>query len=258
MAARRGDLQRPLGLGLSAHVGEILGIGRSGRFVGDRLPGCERSQRFSAVKQVAHLREACGPVDLNPLDHGPLGGILHRDDQPPEARPAGLHGQRQHAPHGFERTVERQLPGEHRPLERPGVDALHRGENPHGDGQVEARALLAQVGGGKAHDHLAARHPLARVLEGGADALLALLDGVVGQADQVETQPAARNVDLDGHRHGVDSDHRTRISPDEHRCKDQKGGSSSSEAELRISNSPPMAEPSPPPCGAGAAFEPLA
>ena len=96
------------------------------------------------------------------------------------------------------------------------------------------------------------RHPFAGVLERRTDTLFALLHGIVRQSHKVETQTAARDVDLDGHRHSVDPDNCPCISANEH---GQKGASSLRFAERLTSNSPPIAAPSP---ATGALFDPLA
>ena len=266
MAARRGDFERPLGMGLAPDVGEVL-------VEAPRLP-VELPHRkrlgggylLLAGQIGERLAERLHADDLNPLDDGRLGHVgtgQHDARQPLGTRPER---QRQDAPHRHHRTVERQLAREHRPLQPLGRDALHGRKNSHGDGQVEAGTLLAQVGRSEVDHHLAAREALARVLEGGADALLALLDGVVGQPHQVEAQPAPGDVDLDGHRHGVDSHDCSRIGPDKHSASFfrgsayQKGASSPSDVEALISNSPPPgAAPRPPPgTPPTGAFEPLA
>ena len=76
---------------------------------------------------------------------------------------------------------------------------------PTANRQVERGTLLAQGGGREVDDHVARGHPFIRIFERRTDALFALLDGVVGQADQMKSQPAARDIDLDGHLHSVDA-----------------------------------------------------
>ena len=239
--SRRSDLQRPLGERLSLHVCEILLVSPRGDFERLRRPGHGGHDLRLAVQQRHHLLQAPGAQHVDTLHHGRLPGIVRRQHQPPQPFVAGPHGHRQHAPHGFQRPVERQLAREHRPAERPGIHAPHRREYPHGDRQVERSAFLAHA------------------------------------------EPAARDVDLDGHRHGVDPHDRTRISPDKHiskiyqfvshnprpssgvagapfrphRAATQNGASSSSARGVRSNSPPPIPEPS-----AAAApvvpFEPLA
>ena len=191
---------------LAPHVGEILGIARRSRIERFFFVRNGRRNLRLAVQVSDDFTQGRGADHLDSVHNGGFGGIprgQHHAPQPLRARP-DRNGQ--HAPHGFERAVERQFADEHRSGDRPGVDTAHRREDAHGDRQVEARTLLAQVGRSEAHDHLFARHPLARVFERRPDALFALLHGVVGQSHEVHAQAAAGDVDLDGHRHGVDPD----------------------------------------------------
>ena len=187
VASGRSDLQRPLDVGLPLDIGEILGIVHP-RGVERILCGRKgRRDRPFAVQVGDDLAERGGAHHLDPLDHGRLGGILRREDQPPQPFAPRRNSQRKHPAHGSQRAVERQLADEHRIGHRVGRDALHRREDSHGDRQIESRPLLAQVGRSQAHNHLAARHPFARVLERRPDALFALLDGVVRKPHQIQT-----------------------------------------------------------------------
>ena len=215
VTARGGYLQRTLHMRLALHIGKILFI--TARHP-ERLPVRRHRRRHLpfAVQQSDHLLQASGPDHLDAFDHGRLRGIRRRQHQPPQSLFPRAHRHRQHAPHGFQRPVQRQLPGEHRPGKRFGIHPRHRRENPDGDRQVERRALLAQVGRSQTHDHLAARHPLPGVLERRTYALLALLHGAVRQPHEVHSQSAAGDIDLDGHRRGIDPHDRSCIGPDKH------------------------------------------
>ena len=81
---------------------------------------------------------------------------------------------------------------------------------------VDTRPLLAQIGRSVVHHVLAARHLATGILESRPDTLLALLDGVVRQSDQIESQTAPGEIDLDGHLHGVDPGNSPCIRTDEH------------------------------------------
>ena len=216
VTARGGYLQRTLHMRLALHIGKILFI--TARLRPERLPVRRHRRRHLpfAVQQSDHLLQASGPDHLDAFDHGRLRGIRRRQHQPPQSLFPRAHRHRQHAPHGFQRPVQRQLPGEHRPGKRFGIHPRHRRENPDGDRQVERRALLAQVGRSQTHDHLAARHPLPGVLERRTYALLALLHGAVRQPHEVHSQSAAGDIDLDGHRRGIDPHDRSCIGPDKH------------------------------------------
>ena len=56
-------------------------------------------------------------------------------------------------------------------------------EDADGDGEIEARALLLDVGGREVDGDAGGRKVEAGVLDGGADAVAGLADGGVGQAD---------------------------------------------------------------------------
>ena len=79
-------------------------------------------------------------------------------------------------------------PGEH-PLPGSGYDA-------DGYRQIIAAPALVQVGGGEVYDYLAARDMVLEGLQGGNGPEEALLDGRVGQSDEVDAD-AGHHVDLD-------------------------------------------------------------
>ena len=68
---------------------------------------------------------------------------------------------------------------------------------PERDRQVEARALLLDVGGGEVDRGAAHRRREAGVDERGHDAVLAFLHGGVGQADDDDLRIAVPGIDLD-------------------------------------------------------------
>ena len=214
--AGRSNLQGPFRERLALDVGKVLGITLRCRIGRILRGGTCRLERRLAAQCPEQLPERPDTENLDPLDDSRLGRIVRRDNQPPQSRIAGAYGDREHAAHGLQRPVERQFAHKQRPLDRFGRDALHRRKDPHGDRQVEARTLLAEIRRSQAHDGLAARHPLPDVVEGGTDPLFALLHGIIGQPHQVETQAATRDIDLDGHLDGVDPDNRSGICADEH------------------------------------------
>jgi hypothetical protein len=115
------------------------------------------------------------------------------------------------------RAIERELAHKHRISKACIQNLLCGSQNSHRDRQVEARALLAEVGRGEVYNHLLGGHTALRVLEGGANTLLALLHGIVGQAHKVEAYTSARNIHLDLDLNGLDAYNRTRKTPYKHR-----------------------------------------
>ena len=103
-----------------------------------------------------------------------------------------------------ERSVQRQLTHDHVALEGLCWDLPIGGEDAEGQRQIIGRALLPKVG--RAHvDHEAlAGELIAAGLDGGDDAVLTLLDGGIGEPDELEVA-AGRAVDFDRHRPRLDT-----------------------------------------------------
>ena len=215
MAACRSDLQRPLDGRLSLDVGEIFG--GSIRLLREAGRGRRRCDLPVAAQVLDDLAERGCADHLQPLDYGRFAGVVVWNDQPPQSLLAGFDGHREYAAHRFERPVERQFARQHRSVERFGRHLLRGGQNAHGDRQIEARSLLTQVGRSEVDHQFLARHPQSRVFESRTDALLALLDGVVGQPDQKKSQLSCRgDVHLDRDRYGVDACDGSCCGTDEH------------------------------------------
>ena len=195
VVAADGDLERALGDRLPLDEGEVeLLLPGGGRraVAGDG----QRREGREAAQMVHRLRERGSRIRLDPLDVRRLARVARGDDE--LAVPARLGGdeQGQDARDGAQRAVQRQLAQKDVPRRKRGLELAGRGEDAHGDGEVEVRPLLAQVGGGEVDGHLAGREGLAAVFEGGANTLAALLDGGVWQADQLVAGQAALYVRL--------------------------------------------------------------
>ena len=98
--------------------------------------------------------------------------------------------------YGLERAVKTQLAYHHHSLKAVGVYLFRTGQNSYGHREVVATAFLAYVCGGKVYHHLARRILHATVFYGCHDALVALLDGAVGQTYKDKSN-AAGDVDFD-------------------------------------------------------------
>ena len=116
----------------------------------------------------------------------------------------GLDGDGQRAFDGFERAVQRQFSHDDELLQSVGVDLLRRRHDAHGDRQVVSRTLLADVGGRHVDDDFLVGETVAKVDNSRSNALLALLDCVVRQADQIEVDTSV-DVHLNGDRDGFDA-----------------------------------------------------
>ena len=146
MAARGGDEQGPFHRLLPPDVPEILVIGRRGRHQLRRLRGDGR-QGLPPAQKLHDLGEALGGINVDPLDHPGLPGVGLGDDQGQTRRPGGQ-GHGEHPPGGFEAAVQGKLPVEEIVLRRGRRQQALGGQDTHGHRQVEAGALLADVGRG--------------------------------------------------------------------------------------------------------------
>ena len=87
-----------------------------------------------------------------------------------------------------------------------GADDAHGGHNADQNGGVEARALLAAVGGCEVDQEGTVGEGVARIFASGAHPLLGLLDGGVGQTDQLELREAVGSVHLDADGKAVNAE----------------------------------------------------
>ncbi len=204
MASRRGHLQRALGHGLPAHLGEV---GSRGQGCGIALPEVRAGEVRAGLGLVsAQLAERSQRVHRHALDGARLPRVLSRDPDRPSPFPLRRRHDRQDAPHRAERPVERQLADEDTLLDRRPSGDLPRGEQQrHRDRQVESGAFLSHVGRGEIHGDLSRREFIAAVPEGGQHALSALAHGRVRQAHDGEGRKPRAEVRLDLDQHSLDA-----------------------------------------------------
>ncbi len=139
------------------------------------------------------------------------------DDEAPKAQALDEDGDGEDAGHGLEPPVQGQFADEQIIAQSLGGEDPLLGQESQGDGQVEGRALLLPVGRGEVDGDLAGRDVVAAVLQGGPDALLALPDGRVGQADGDELGKTEGDVGLDLDGIGLDPGERGAGDPEQHR-----------------------------------------
>ena len=138
VAARRGDLERPLGVLLAADVGEVGPLGA--RAGGVRRRRLRRIGRPATVQEVGEPRQRGDAGDLDPLDQCRLGSVRLGDQEPGVARPAGAQRGVQRSPDRPQLSAQGQLAGERVALERLGGHLAAGGEQPDRDREIEARA----------------------------------------------------------------------------------------------------------------------
>ena len=201
MPAGGGDLERPLGDLLTAHVGEVgQGSGwLAGAPVGDRGGG--RSAAGGVREAGGEIRR--GERGTPPGRRG-RPGASRRQEELPGREAAGQIGDREATPHRADGAVEAELAADEAPGERLLRELPVGGEQRQRDREVEVVPLLAEVGGREVHGDRPGGQVEAAVLQRGANPLPALADGGVGQADDLDLGQAVLDVDLDIHRPGLD------------------------------------------------------
>ena len=163
-------------------------------------------QGVLAMEEADHLHDVVDTIDIEVVDHSGLAGILCREDETFVAQLAGFDGDGQGATDGHEAAVESQLTHDEVARQFVGHDHVARRHDAYGNGQVIGRALLADVGRSHVDGDLRGGHLVARVEQGGTDALMALLDSRIGKSHEEELH-STRCVHLDGDDGGIDTLH---------------------------------------------------
>ncbi len=154
---------------------------------------------------MAHqLAEVAHGIDGHAGHEGRFRGIIggHKDMLQPFG--AGQGGQRQDALGVAGGAVQRQLADEDGLFQFVGPNLAGGSQHADGNGQVVSRAFLAQIGRGQIDGQaVVGGEAQAAVLDGGIDAVAALANGRIGQADQREVRRAADNIDFDFDQFGI-------------------------------------------------------
>ena len=140
---------------------------------------------------------------------------MYGEEEALVAQFTGLDGYGKGTAYGLERAVKTQLAYHHHSLKAVGIYLFRTGQNSYGHREVVATAFLAYVCGGKVYHHLARRILHATVFYGCHDALVALLDGAVGQTYKDKSN-AAGDVDFDADWLCFESLHAGAVYLDEH------------------------------------------
>ena len=204
VSARRRDDHRPAGQRLAADVSEIGNVApRIGRVEGNRSRG---RNGLDAPQCVHDLTGRCCRVDLHFASAGlsGFGSVLGGDIERPHTAGGSFQRHGQDAGHRAETAVQRQLPQKGRVLRRR-LQLPGSGQHRQQQGQVIHRAGLADVGGSEVDGDAAVRPLEAQIFQGCVDAVAALPDGGVRQADDGEGGHPARDVGLDFHGEAVEA-----------------------------------------------------
>jgi hypothetical protein len=212
VAAGGGQLQGPAGLGLPPDLGEVdrratrHGLRRRGRGLSPPRPSQEPD----------NLSERRGSDHLEAFDEGGLGRVAPRDHDALHPGPRSGGGHRQHPGGGHQLALQGQLPGQRVALQALPPDLAGCREDRHGDGEVEAGAVLPQVGGAHVHRDPAKRPFETAVLHCRTHTLASILDRCPRQPRQVDRRKAPSHVGFHGNREALDTHDSDGVGPRVH------------------------------------------
>ena len=207
VASGAGDFDGALGGLLSADVFEVdeelLRFAQQGIAV-----GFDGNDAVAGVDEVDHVEQRAHGVDVDAGDHGGFFGVGFGNDHAGDLSSAGFDGDGQGSANAANTAVEGEFSDEEAVGHFFFGEAAVGSDDAEGHGQVESGAFFLDVGGGEVDGDVGGGNVVAAVLQRGADAVAALADGGVGQADGVEVVLIALDagaVDFDLNDVGVDA-----------------------------------------------------
>ena len=196
MATGRSNLQGPAAVGLAPHIGQIQSVAnchRSGQRQRHPWPAAasQQRQRLHQAGRWPH-RQLVHQRGLRPI------GIGYH--QGPGPGSPGRQRHLQHPPHRPQAAVQAQLPQAPHPREGLGGQLTTGHQQPQGNRQIKAGALLAQMGRGQVHHHPGERHLQTAVAQGGTHPFARFLHRRIPQPHHLQAGQARGNIHLHGHR----------------------------------------------------------
>ena len=195
--ARRSNLQGPLGILLPLHLAKI----RHRRL--GQLPVRHRSrrrQRVSSAQRLHQLPRGAHGVDLYPLHHTALRGVIIGDVYTGITLPRRLRDHRKHTVDGAQPPIQRDLPHKGAARQRQVHPAASR-QNAQQYGQVIQRAALFGIGRGQVHHQHPRGEGIPQIADGAVHPLPAFLYSGIRQPHNIKPRQPAAAVHL--HRHRV-------------------------------------------------------
>ena len=206
MRAGRRDGDGPLGRFLAFDVGVVESVAAEGAAGGVPLKRGRRDIQLFGVEADGLGQRADGD-DLETVDDGPFLGIRGRHDQAAHSLLAGGQRHREDAFRRADGSVEGQFAAGAVRVETGRRELPAGAQESQGDRQVERGGLLRKVGRRQVDDDPVDGPRVAAVDQRPLDAVHAFFDGRFGQADEDRLRHGAgRDVDLDLHRLGFDSE----------------------------------------------------
>ena len=176
-----------------------------------------RGRQLGIAGQVgAHLAERAGAAHLEALDHGGLGYVVDREQQPAAARVACRDGHREGAADRPEVAFQTDLAHHHEAVEGLVRQLAAGGEHAQRDGQVQPGAGFLNVSRGQIDGDATKREGISRIRQGGPDPFTALTYRAVREAYGSERGQAGADVDLDIDRIGIDAQNGSRPHAGKH------------------------------------------
>ncbi len=203
MRTRRTDLERALGVGLTANVSEVELVGCA------RRCRCRRRQRRDvgvAVEQTDRVAQRERSEHVKPVDRARLDAILDGDQERVDLLPSAREPDREHAADGLDLAVERQLSHDCEPTDAIALDRAGGGEDAERDRQIERGAFLPQVGRRQIHRDSIVGKGKPGVANRSPHAFAALAHRRVREPDGGERGEPRRHVDLDADERSLDAD----------------------------------------------------
>ena len=157
MSTGRGDFESPFDGFLAQDLGKIQFVGWD--FLKDGLhinPG--RDNLDLSLKKGHRFTKIAHADDLKPGNDGCLGRVFTRHHHAGQSATAGFQRDRENAFDRADASGQGQLAHKHKLVQLIGGHLLPRGDNSHGDRQIDAGPLLTDVGrgqidGGASHRH---------------------------------------------------------------------------------------------------------
>src|SRR5712692_11992187 len=210
MATGAGNFEGALGGLLATHIlevhHEVLQLAQKGVAV-----YFERQNTVARVDETDHIEQRPHRVHRDPAHHGGLSGVQFRHNHAGDLLAPRLDGNGQCPSDDAHAAVQRQFSNEEAVGNLLFVQSPVGTQDSERHGQVEARALLANVCRSEVNGDLSGRDVVAAVFQRRAYAVTALAHGRVGQADGVEVifgSLDAGNINLNLNDAGIDAIHR--------------------------------------------------
>ena len=155
-----------------------------------------------------NIKKRAHGIDVDASDHGSFFGVGFGDNHARDFSPASLDGDGERTADSADAAVEGKLPDEDAITDILLGEATVGADDTEGHRQVESGSFFLNVGGSEIDGDMRGRNVVSAVFEGGANAVAALADGGVGEADGVEViliTLDAGAVDLHLNNVGVDA-----------------------------------------------------